>query len=175
MKNIFLIIFSLLLLNFNLMSQSPSSEPSLEFFADLKVKLEPAMVVGDTPHGIRRIIPIIGGTVEGPTIKGEIIPGGADWQVVRPDGTAELEAHYQFKTDDGVIIYIKNVGIRSASPEVAKRIMAGEKVDPSEYYFRAVPHLDAPVGKYHYLNNLIFVCTGEKYPDGVLIRLYILR
>lgn len=156
-------------------SQTKSTDPSLEFFAELNIQLDPALVVGETPQGIRRIIPIVGGTVLGPTIKGEIIKGGADWQVVRKDGTTELEAHYQFKTDDGTIIYIKNVGIRSATPEVAKRMMAGEKVDPSEYYFRAIPHLDAPVGKYHYLNNLIFVSTGERYPDGVKIRIYIVK
>lgn len=146
--------------------------PSLEFFCDLRVKLDPALVVGETPHGTRRIIPIIGGTVNGPTIKGEIIRGGADWQVIRKDGVTELEAHYQFKTDDGVIIYIKNTGIRAATPEIAARIAKGEKVDPSEYYFRAVPKFEAPLGKYHSINNAIYVCTGERLPDAVLIKVY---
>jgi hypothetical protein len=86
------------------------------------------MVVGETPHGLRRIIPIIGGTVEGTNLKGEILNGGADWQIIRKDGVAELEAHYQIKTDDGVIIYIKNTGLRVATPEVATRIGRGEQV-----------------------------------------------
>ena len=146
--------------------------PSLQYFCELRVKLDPALVVGETAHGTRRIIPIIGGTVSGPTIKGEIIGGGADWQVLRKDGVTELEAHYQFKTDDGVLIYIKNPGIRAATPEIAAKLAKGEKVDPSEYYFRAVPKFEAPLGKYREINNAIYVCTGERLPDAVLIKVY---
>ena len=146
--------------------------PSLEFICELRVKLDPAMVVGETPHGIRRIIPIIGGEVEGPLIQGEIVRGGSDWQVLRPDGVTELEAHYQFKTDDGVFIYIKNTGLRVASPEVATKMARGEKVDASEYYFRAVPKFEAPAGKYSFLNDAIFICTGERTPDAVKIRVW---
>lgn len=146
--------------------------PQLDFFCELKVKLDPALVVGETAHGIRRIIPIIGGTVEGPKVKGEIISGGADWQVLRKDGVMELEAHYQFKTDDGVIIYVKNVGLRAATPEVAARLAKGEKVPASDYYFRAVPKFEAPIGNYDWINNSLFVCTGERLPDAVLIRVW---
>ncbi len=146
--------------------------PELEFVCNLKVLLEPAYVVGPTPHGIRRIIPIGGGTVEGPKVKGEILKGGADWQVVRDDGVAELEAHYQFRTDDGVTIYIKNTGLRVASPEVAERIGRGEEVPDSEYYFRASPKFDAPRGKYEWMNNTIFICKGIKNPDHVLIQIW---
>jgi hypothetical protein len=67
------------------MSQAQTA-PALDFFCELKVKLDPALIVGETPHGTRRIIPIIGGTVEGPKIKGEILNGGADWQILRADG-----------------------------------------------------------------------------------------
>jgi hypothetical protein len=167
MKKILLVFFLFL----SYMS-SAQQAPSLEFFCELTVKLDPALVVGETPHGTRRIIPIIGGTVQGPTLKGEIIRGGADWQIVRKDGVAELEAHYQFKTDDGVIIYIKNIGMRVATPEVAARIAKGEKVDPSQYYFRAIPKFEAPAGKYEKINNAIYVCTGERLPDAVLIKVY---
>jgi len=127
------------------------------------------MIVGQTPRGLRRIIPITGGTVEGPNIKGEILRGGSDWQFIRDDGVTELEAHYQFKTDDGTIIYIKNTGIRVASPEVAKRMAAGEQVSPDEYYFRAVPKFEAPEGKYFWMNNALFIFTGIKNPESVSI------
>ncbi len=139
--------------------------PALDFFCELKVKLDPALIVGETPHGTRRIIPIIGGTVEGPKIKGEILNGGADWQILRADGVTELEAHYQFRTDDGTLIYVKNTGIRAATPEIAARLAKGEKVDANEYYFRAMPKFDAPKGKYDWVNNSLFVCTGERLPD----------
>ncbi len=147
--------------------------PKLEFFCELQVKLSPALSVGETARGTRRIIPIIGGTVEGPGIKGEIFNGGADWQVVRKDGVAELEAHYQFKTDDGSIVYVKNIGVRVATPDVAARIAKGEKVDASQYYFRAIPKLETSLtSKYAWINDTIFVCTGERMPDAVKIRIY---
>ncbi|MFM6942110.1 MULTISPECIES: DUF3237 domain-containing protein [Aquirufa] len=153
------------------MSQAQKA-PALDFFCELKVKLDPALIVGETPHGTRRIIPIIGGTVEGPKIKGEILNGGADWQILRADGVTELEAHYQFRTDDGTLIYVKNTGIRAATPEIAARLAKGEKVDANEYYFRAMPKFDAPKGKYDWVNNSLFVCTGERLPDYVLIRVW---
>ncbi len=147
--------------------------PKLEFFCELQVKLSPALSVGETAHGTRRIIPIVGGTVEGPGMKGEIFNGGADWQVVRKDGVAELEAHYQFKTDDGSIVYVKNIGVRVATPDVAARIARGEKVDASQYYFRAIPKLETSLSsKYAWINDTIFVCTGERMPDAVKIRIY---
>jgi hypothetical protein len=153
-------------------SQNPPKTPELEYVCELKIKLNPPYIVGETPHGLRRIIPIIGGTVEGPKINGEILNGGADWQIVRKDGVAELEAHYQMKTMDGVTIYIKNIGLRVATPEVAARIGKGEQVSPSEYYFRAVPKFEAPTGKYEWMNNAIFVCTGERNPDNVSIKVW---
>ena len=146
--------------------------PKLEFFCELNVTLDPAIVVGDTPHGTRRIIPIIGGKVAGPNIKGEILKGGADWQIVRKDGVAELEAHYQFKTDDGIVIYIKNVGVRVATPEVAAKIANGEKVDANQYYFRATPRFEAPTGKYGWINDTLFICTGERNTNSVVLKVW---
>ncbi len=161
------------LLIFSISTSFAQDAPKLEFFCELHVKLSPALTVGETAHGTRRIIPITGGTVEGPGIKGEIITGGADWQVVRKDGVTELEAHYQFKADDESIIYVKNIGVRVATPEVAARIAKGEKVDASQYYFRAIPTLEAPLtSKYAWINNTIFVCTGERMPDSVKIRIF---
>ena len=146
--------------------------PGLSFVGQLNVKIGAPYVVGETPHGVRRIVPIIGGTVDGPGLKGEILNNGADWQIVRKDGVAEVEAHYEFKTDDGVIIYIKNVGLRVATPEVAARIGRGEQVSPSEYYFRSVPKFEAPPGKYDWLNNAIFICTAFRNPETVIIQVW---
>ncbi|MES2520646.1 MAG: DUF3237 domain-containing protein [Bacteroidota bacterium] len=169
-------LFPLLLIFLSLQGFAQNQEkveaPGLEFVCELKVKLKPAIIVGETPRGTRRIIPIIGGSFEGPKMKGEILDGGADWQIVRKDGVAELEAHYQIKTDDGVVIYIKNVGMRVATPEVAARIGRGEAVPSSEYYFRAVPKFEAPTGKYDWMNNAIFICKGIRNPDGVVIQVW---
>lgn len=146
--------------------------PKLEFFCELKVKVDPALEVGEVPRGVRRIIPIVGGTVEGPSIHGEILNSGADWQIVRKDGVTELEALYQFKTDEGTIIFIKNLAIRVASPEVAAKIARGEQVDPGQYYFRGTPRFEAPKGKYGWINDAIFVATGERNPGLVIIRVW---
>lgn len=146
--------------------------PQLEFVCELKVLVSAPMVVGETAHGVRRVIPIVGGTFEGPKMKGDIVNGGADWQIVRKDGVAELEAHYTIKTDDGTYIYIKNLGLRVASPEIAAKIGRGEQVSPNDYYFRAVPKFEAPAGKYEWLNNAIFICKGIRNPDNVTIQVW---
>ncbi|MES1225893.1 MAG: DUF3237 domain-containing protein [Bacteroidota bacterium] len=146
--------------------------PKLEFFCQLNVKIEKPIVIGEVPLGTRRVIPIVGGSVNGPAIKGEIMNVGADWQIVRKDGVAELEALYQFKTDDGVIIFIRNLAKRVATPEVAEKISRGEKVDVSQYYFRGTPKFEAPPGKYAWINDTVFICTGERLPGSVLINVW---
>lgn len=163
------IFFLLAFMNFA-MAQLPA--PKLEYVCTIEVKLDPVLVVGESVHGIRRIIPIIGGTVKGPQINGEVLNGGADWQNIRKDGVAEIEARYQFKTDDGTIVYIKNAGMRIASPEIAAKIASGEIVDPSLYYFRTILQFEAPNGKYDWLNKSIFVCVGERLASSVNIHVW---
>lgn len=143
--------------------------PELEFVFELRVMLKPPIVVGQTPKGLRRVIPISGGTVRGPQFNATILEGGADWQFIRDDGVVVLEAHYQFQTDDGVIIYIKNQGIRVASPEITEKMANGEAVADSEYYFATVPTFEAPQGKYYWLNNAIFVCKARRNPNDVSV------
>ncbi|MCC6279226.1 MAG: DUF3237 family protein, partial [Saprospiraceae bacterium] len=123
MKFLNFILFSCLLpvTTSSVAAQSSLAEPSLEFIFEAKVTLDTVQELGITTYGKRRIIPITGGSFEGPNIKGSIVPGGADWQTVRADGTADLEARYTLKTDDGALIYIQNRGIRHAKPEVLKR------------------------------------------------------
>ncbi|HRI21323.1 MAG TPA: DUF3237 domain-containing protein [Panacibacter sp.] len=146
--------------------------PQLEFAFSAKVTLDKIQDLGNTPHGHRRIIPITGGSFEGPAIKGSVVPGGADWQIIRADGVVELSAQYTLQTDDGALIYITNKGYRNASPEVTKRIANGEMVDPKEYYFRTTPFFETASVKYDYLNNHIFICTAERKVDYVLINFY---
>ncbi|MFN8354118.1 MAG: DUF3237 domain-containing protein [Spirosomataceae bacterium] len=174
MKKLLLVVLTLLAVEGIAQTTTKAPDaPGLEFVCELNVLVEKPMIVGETAHGTRRVIPIGGGTFEGPNMKGEIVKGGADWQIVRKDGVAELEAHYTIKTDDGVFIYVKNKGLRVASPEVAACIGRGEAVSPSEYYFRAVPQFEAPAGsKYEWLNNAIFICRGIRNPNSVVIQVY---
>lgn len=153
-------------------SQGVPSPPPLEFFCELNVQIDPLLTVGETPYGIRRIVPITGGTVTGPQLKGTIISGGGDWQVMRQDGVTEIEAHYQFKTIDDTIIYIKNTGLRVASNEVAAKMARGDYVSPTEYYFRGFPKFEAPNGTYGWVNHCLFLCSGQRLPHSVLINVW---
>lgn len=153
-------------------AQSDLADPSLEFIFEAKVTLDTVQELGVTTYGKRRIIPISGGVFEGPNMKGTIVPGGADWQTVRVDGTADLEARYTLKTDDGVLIYIQNRGIRHAKPEVLKRLAKGEKVDPSEYYMRTSATFEVAEGKYDWLSKAVVIATGARMKDHVVLRFY---
>lgn len=165
-------IYVLLLLAGHLRAQSRPEAPHLEFICELNVKIAPALTVGETPHGTRRIIPITGGTFSGPNLKGTIINGGADWQLVRNDGTAELNALYTLQTDDKTLIFVNNKGVRTATPDVARRIANGEQVSPSEYYFRTAPTFETPPGKYDWLMKSLFISKGIRHPDRVIIQVW---
>ena len=144
-----------------------------EFAFEARVSVETPLVVGQSSRGVRRIVPITGGTFEGPNIRGRVIPGGADCQYVRPDGVLAVEARYTLETSDEVLIMVTNRGIRRAPPDVMARLARGEAVDPSEYYFRTTPEFEAPLGSpYEWLNQSVFVGVAERRPDAAIIRFY---
>lgn len=148
--------------------ESKMITPGLEFVYEAEGQLGAPVQMGATVDGTRRIIPILeGGRVEGPLIKGALLGSGADWQVTRPDGVTVVEAIYAMKTDDGVVIQIRNKGVRHGPPEVMARLAAGEEVDAHAYYFRTVPEFTAPKGKYEWMNRSIFLCSGARYPHGI--------
>lgn len=143
-------------------------KPDLEFVYEATGDLEPPILIGSTYDGTRRIIPILGGgRVEGPRIKGKLVGNAADWQLTRPDGVTVADAIYALETDDGVVIQIRNRGLRHGPPEVMARLAAGEEVDPAAYYFRTVPEFIAPEGPYDWMNRSIFICSGARYPLGI--------
>jgi hypothetical protein len=157
----------------NLMAQYDIPDPELEFIFEATVTLDPPREVGITKYGKRRIIGINGGTFEGPNIKGVVLPGGADWQTVREDGTADLVATYSLKTDDGVIIFIENKGIRTAPKEVLARLAKGEDVPASEYYMRTSASFEVDAeSKYNWLNKSIVISTGMRKANSVILRFY---
>jgi antitoxin (DNA-binding transcriptional repressor) of toxin-antitoxin stability system len=147
--------------------------PELEFVYELNANLAPTVTLGQTPTGLRRIVDILDGAFAGPRLRGTIRPGGADWQIVRPDQVTELHAHYILQTDDGVLIQVNVRGLRNGPAEVLRRIANGESVDPGEYYFRIAPVFEAPAGPYEWLNRSLFVGRGERSANGV--RLIVFR
>ena len=150
--------------------------PQLEFVFAAEGKLADPIQIGPTYEGHRRIIPILEGSFAGPDIKGTFVSiGAADWQYVRGDGVTQAEATYAIQTHDGVVIQVQNFGLRHGSAEVMKRLVAGEDVDPADYYFRTNPRFKAPDGKYEWLNKHIFVASGGRYKNSIKLWFFVVR
>ena len=147
-------------------------KPDLNLLFEIRATLAAPIVVGDVPEGKRRVVPVTGGTFSGPRLRGNLLPGGADWQYLRPDGVMMVEAQYLLRTDDDTVIQVNNRGMRHGPDDVMRRLAAGEAVDAAEYYFRATPRLCAPVGPYDWLNRRIFLCTGARFADAVALWFY---
>ena len=141
------------MLSVSAQSYPPNDTPQLEFALQLKVTLGQAFSIENAQHGRRTVIPITGGTFEGPGIKGTIINGGADYQLANAQGRTELEAIYCIKTDDDIYIHVRNRGI----------IAGGQDADGKPtFYFKAAPQFEAPAdSKYGWLNNALFVCAPD--------------
>jgi hypothetical protein len=139
----------------------------------LDVELDPPIEIQETPMGYRRVIPITGGRFTG-RIQGEILPGGADWNIVRHDGIVHLWARYTLKTDDGVYISILNEGFQRGPADTMERILAGKPIETSQWYSRTTPRFEVSGEKYRWLNETIFVgnLLPPTRPDGVSIEVY---
>jgi hypothetical protein len=149
-----------------------SVTPALQLLYTSRIDITAPLDVGAAPYGQRRIINITGGAFSGPRLSGRILPGGADWQIARGDGVFEVDARYTLETDDGALIFITNWGLRHGPPAVIERLSAGERVDPSEYYFRTTPTFETGAPRYAWLNGVIAVAVGERRADAVIITAY---
>lgn len=147
---------------------------ALEFLCGVEVEVGPPVTVGQGPLGIRRVIPILGGRLTGPGLTGEVLPGGADHQIIRPDGVVELVARYTLRLPDGALVYVVNSGIRDASPEDTARLLRGEPVPPERVYFRTAPVFETASPAHQWLHRRLFVGYGERQPAAVLLRIFAL-
>jgi hypothetical protein len=130
--------------------QDTIETPTLEHVLTVRANIDATVEMGKTPQGVRRVVPITGGTFEGSGMKGVIMPGGEDWQLVREDGVLELDARYWLRTDDGAVIRVHNQ-VLSVPP--AQGAAAATR------YTRSSIRFEAPIGKYDWLNKAIFVGT----------------
>ncbi len=130
-----------------------SDGPLLEFVTRIEADIAPAHVIGDVGHGIREVIPIVGGRFEGPLLTGDVLPGGADWCLVRPDGSCEIWARYTLRTDDGVLISVTNPG--EAAPDAA-----------GDFVGRTSPRFEVAEGAYDWLRRATFVGTLKTNAAG---------
>lgn len=149
--------------------------PRLERLCRATVEIAAPLTVGATPLGERRIIPITGGRFEGEKLAGEVLPGGADWQLVRPDGATLLEARYTLRTSDGALVYVRNRGLRCGPRELLARLARGESVDPASYYFRTTPEFETGAPQYAWLNDLVAVCSAVRMASAVILDIYAVR
>ena len=146
--------------------------PTLTHTADIRVQVAAPITIGETQEGLRRVISILGGTIQGPRLSGTILPAGADYQVIRPDGYTILEARYVVRLDDGALIYVVNTGVRFGPPAIMARIAAGEVVDPAEVYFRTTPRFETASPDHQWLTRPIFLATGARHPNLVEIAVF---
>ncbi len=146
-----------------------STSPGLRFAFMVKVKVAPMIDLGVTSAGHRRVIDILGGEVSGPRLTGEILPGGADWQIVRPDGAIHVEARYTIRAASGGLVYVRNDGVRVASPEILAALGRGEVVDPASYYFRTSPRFETADPALAWMQDAVFVGVATRAAAGVAI------
>ncbi len=150
-----------------------SNAPRTSFALEARVQVVAPLVVGEGPQGLRRVVPITGGAFEGPRIRGRVLAGGADWQVVRADGVLSIEAKYTLETDDRVLIMVTNKGVRHGPKEVIERLARGQAVAPSEYYFRTTAQFEvASDSKHAWLNRAVFVGVAEREAGAAIIRFH---
>lgn len=146
--------------------------PELKFFADLSVLVDKPQEVGATVHGQRRVIPILGGEVHGNGWTARVLRGGADFQMIVNQSLAELDARYVLETDAGDLIFVQNRAVRTASPEVMARLIRGEKVDPQLVYFRCTPQFETASKSLSWISEKLFIGTGARHPDKVVMRFF---
>lgn len=144
-----------------------SAEPILRIHAELA----DIQQFGRTPIGERRVINILGGSVAG-RVNGRILPGGADWQFVRGDGAAHIEARYTIESDAGALILVSSEGVRHGPPEVLARLLTGEDVDPSLYYFRTCMRFETGDKSLDWLNRILAIARGRRDKNAVKLDVY---
>jgi Protein of unknown function (DUF3237) len=149
-------------------------DPSLKRVYRLEANLGDPLDLGDVAQGHRRIVPLTGGTFTGPELNGTLIPGvSADWQMVRPDGTALGDIRYTLRTDDGALLYVQSRGVRHGSADVLARLARGEDVDPSQYTFRTSTQIETAAPALDWLNKGVFISVGARQPDRVIYETYL--
>ena len=152
--------------------------PGLEPAFDVTATLGPLEDHGITRAGHRRVVPILGGQVAGleggaaAGLTAEILAGGADCQIVRPDGGVEIDTRYSARTADGEYIHFRTSGVRRGAPEVLAALLRGEPVDPSEYYFRVAVYLETSAPRLAALQQSIFVAAAIRGADSVRYTAY---
>jgi hypothetical protein len=148
--------------------------PRFDFLMKLAVEVGELASMGAAPLGERRVVNILGGLFEGPAVGGEILPGGADWQIARRDGVLDLDARYTLKERGGGLVHVVSQGYRHGPHEVLAALARGEEVDPARYFFRTIMRFETGAPYLEWLNKTIAVATAERKARQVLLDAYAL-
>ncbi len=132
----------------------------------LKLQVAGMQQIGATPGGGRRVGLVAGGSFQGERLHGEVLPGGADWLMDRPDKATTLDVRLVLQTHDGAAIGMTYRGMRHGPAAVMERLNRGERIDPASYYFRIAVRFETAAAKYDWLNRVIAVGTGDRLPEG---------
>lgn len=154
-------------------SPAPQTAPVLTYLATITAYVDTPIELGRMRDGARRIVPITGGTIEGPELRGHILPGGADYQLLRSETATELVAKYAFETDDGDRVSVENLGVRAGSAEDIAALVAGRPVPQERVYFRSTPKVWASGSRWAWLEDRILVGAGVRHPDSVVLDVFI--
>jgi len=146
--------------------------PELEFLASLAVEVAPPVEVGRTRNGLRRVIPISGGTVTGPELNGRILPAGADFQLITSETSSDLDARYVIETDGGDRLFVMNAAYRTGSAEDIAALVRGEEVPAERVYFRCSPRFEVAGERWAWLESTVVIGSGRREPERVLIDLW---
>lgn len=146
--------------------------PALQHVCDLTIDVGAPLTLGAGRAGLRRVVPIVGGTVQGPSLNGKILNLGGDWLTIFGDGLARLSARYLVETDDGALIEIRDEGYRHGPAEVMARLSTGAEVAADDYYMRSTPRLETGDPRYAWVNRTVFVGHSARLAGKVVISLY---
>jgi hypothetical protein len=145
----------------------PHPTPLLRPLFTVRAELEEILDIGPTPAGHRRVVNILGGTVSGPRFTGTLLRGGADWQIVRPDGALDIEARYTLRAQEGALVQVTSTGLRHGPPDVIARVVRGDPVDPGLYYFRTLMRFETAAPAHDWMNRVLAIAYGARLPNAV--------
>lgn len=145
-----------------------TTPPPLTHVLHLEVEVGAPVEVGRTPAGLRRVVPITGGTVSGPLMTGRVRPGGADFQLIRTDTETVADARYVLESDRGEVVLVENLALRTGSAEDIARLRQDLPVDPARIYFRSTPRFETEAPRLAALTSHVFVGSGVRHPRAVV-------
>ena len=156
-------------------AQQTPVPPKTEFLMQLHADLEQPQNLGDTPLGGRRIFYVKDGSFAGPRLKGQVLPGGGDWVLLRKDGVSQLDVRITLRSDDGCLVFVSYRGLVDIPPDLRARIAKGEDIPANRYYFRITPFFETECQKLAWLNKVVAVGVGKRSATAVTYDIFAIR